>query len=101
MAELLQCIKSCDLYAEDAAECLADACSAACTVVRSRTISHSGMWMRLRIDPKSNKMTKIPLGSERMPGHTRYSYCHIADGPLFGPMQHQHKLYRDRFKASV
>ncbi|CAL5222079.1 g4385 [Coccomyxa viridis] len=33
MAELLQCIKSCDLYAEDAAECLADACSAACTVI--------------------------------------------------------------------
>lgn len=40
MAELLQCIKSCDLYAEDAAECLADACSAACTVVSSRTLPY-------------------------------------------------------------
>lgn len=33
MAELLQCIKSCDLLAEDAEQCLEAACSAACTVV--------------------------------------------------------------------
>ena len=33
MAELLQCIKTCDLFAEDAEQCLEAACSAACTVV--------------------------------------------------------------------
>ena len=33
MAELLQCMKSCDLLAEDAEQCLEAACSAACTVV--------------------------------------------------------------------
>ena len=55
MAELLQCIKSCDLYAEDAAECLADACSAACTVVRSHHFSIMACGM-LAYSPESHNM---------------------------------------------